>query len=29
MAMAAVTGLTDFTGTGESNQRERLDERAA
>lgn len=29
MAMAAVTGLTDFTGTGEPNQRERLDERAA
>jgi hypothetical protein len=29
MAMAAVTGLTDFTGTGERNQRERLDERAA
>ncbi|HET9182756.1 MAG TPA: hypothetical protein VFP59_11525 [Candidatus Angelobacter sp.] len=29
MAMAAVTGLTDFTGTGERNQRERLDESAA
>lgn len=29
MAMAAVTGLTDFTGTGEPHQRERLDERAA
>lgn len=29
MGMAAVTGLTDFTGTGEPNQRERLDERAA
>lgn len=29
MAMAAVTGLTDFTGTGEPNQRERLDETAA
>jgi hypothetical protein len=29
LAMAAVTGLTDFTGTGERKQRERLDERAA
>jgi len=29
MAMAAVAGLTDFTGTGERNQRERLDEEAA
>jgi hypothetical protein len=29
LAMAAVTGLTDFTGTGERHQRERLDERAA
>ena len=29
LAMAAVTGLTDFTGTGERNQRERIDERAA
>ena len=29
LTMAAVTGLTDFTGTGESHQRERLDERAA
>jgi hypothetical protein len=29
LAMAAVTGLTDFTGTGEPNQRERIDERAA
>ena len=29
MAMAAVTGLTDFTGTGEVDQRDRLDERAA
>lgn len=29
LAMAAVTGLTDFTGTGEPHQRERLDERAA
>ncbi len=28
MAMAAVTGLTDFTGTGERNQQERI-ERAA
>src|SRR5690242_1607595 len=29
MAMAAVTGLTDFTGTGERNQMERVDEQAA
>ena len=29
VAMAVVTGLTDFTGTGEPNQRERIDERAA
>lgn len=29
MAMAAVTGLTDFTGTGERSQMERVDERAA
>lgn len=29
VAMAVVTGLTDFTGTGERNQRERIDERAA
>ena len=29
LALAAVTGLTDFTGTGEPNQRERVDERAA
>src|SRR6185437_10671935 len=29
LAMAAVTGLTDFTGTRERHQRERLDERAA
>jgi hypothetical protein len=27
--MAVVTGLTDFTGTGEPNQRERIDGRAA
>jgi len=29
LAMAAVAGLTDFTGTGERKQRERLEERAA
>jgi hypothetical protein len=29
VAMAVVTGLSDFTGTGEPNQRERIDERAA
>jgi hypothetical protein len=29
MAIAAVTGLTDFTGTGERRQLERLEERAA
>lgn len=29
LAMAAVTGLTDFAGTGEPHQRELLDERAA
>lgn len=29
ISMAAVTGLTDFTGTGERGQLERLDERAA
>jgi len=29
VTMAVVTGLTDFTGTGEPNQRERIDERAA
>lgn len=29
LAMAAVTGLTDFTGTGERRQMERVDERAA
>ena len=29
VAKALVAGLTDFTGTGESNQRERLDESAA
>lgn len=29
MAMAAVAGLTDFTGSGQSNQRERLDDEAA
>jgi hypothetical protein len=29
LAMAAVAGLTDFTGTGERNQRERIEERAA
>ena len=29
LAMAAVTGLTDFTGTGERRQLERMEERAA
>jgi hypothetical protein len=29
LAMAAVTGLTDFTGTGERRQLERIEERAA
>jgi hypothetical protein len=29
IALAAVTGLTDFTGTGEANQLKSLDERAA
>jgi hypothetical protein len=29
ISMAAVTGLTDFTGTGERGQLERLEERAA
>ncbi len=29
IALATVTGLTDFTGTGEGNQLEKLDERAA
>lgn len=29
MAMATVTGLTDFTGTGEPRQMEKVDERAA
>ncbi|HTC92956.1 MAG TPA: hypothetical protein VK699_05840 [Terriglobales bacterium] len=29
LAMAAVTGLTDFTGTGEPRQQEQVDERAA
>ncbi|HSM86677.1 MAG TPA: hypothetical protein VLT16_11020 [Candidatus Limnocylindrales bacterium] len=29
LALAAVTGLTDFTGTGEPGQLKRLDERAA
>lgn len=29
LAMATVAGLTDFTGTGERNQLERVDERAA
>lgn len=29
MSMAAVTGLTDFTGTGERNQQQRVEERAA
>lgn len=28
-ALAVVTGLTDFTGTGETKQMEKLDERAA
>jgi hypothetical protein len=29
MALATVTGLTDFTGTGEPKQLEKVDERAA
>ena len=29
LAMATVTGLTDFTGTGEPKQMEKIDERAA
>jgi hypothetical protein len=29
LAMATVSGLTDFTGTGKSRQLEKLDERAA
>jgi hypothetical protein len=29
MAMAAVTGLTDFTGTGEAGQRDEVDRRAS